>query len=259
MDAMILAAGRGARLGEITRDTPKALVDVAGKSVLERVARRLIDAGADRLIVNLHHHADLIIDHVRAHGDFGVEVVFSREDGEALETGGGLLNARPLFRGDAPFLLHNVDILTTVDLRALHAAHVSASEPPPVATLAVSNRTTSRYLLVDERGMLGHIDTRRDADGAADHERCGPTGVGHAASSDGFSLRRVAFAGIHVIAPSLFDLMTERGAFSIMDVYIRLAAAGHRIAYHDIGDATWLEVGTPARLEAARRAFAGQP
>lgn len=241
---MILAAGRGTRLGEITRDRPKALVEIAGNSALERVARRLIDAGADRLIINVHHHADLIIEHVRARSGFGVEVHFSREDEAPLETGGGLQHARPLFR-DAPFLVHNVDVLTDADLGRLYTAHLSADRPRPVATLAVSDRTTSRYLLFDDRGLRDHIDIRHDPEQAT---------VERDASGRG-PLRRYAFAGIHVIEPALFDLMPDRGAFSIMDVYLELAAAGHRIAYHDIGDAVWLEIGTPQRLEAAQRAF----
>lgn len=248
---MILAAGLGTRLGEITRDRPKALVDVAGMSVLERVARRLIDAGADRIVINVHHHADSIIEHVASRGDFGVDVVFSRELEVPLETGGGILHAAPLFRGDAPFLVHNVDVLCDADLREMYDAHRTSGA---LATLAVHQRPTRRYLLFDENGLCGRMDTRH-----------GAVAELHA---HGNEVRRFAFAGIHVISPALLPLITERGAFSIIDVYLRLTTAGHRFAGHDISDATWLEVGTPERLEAARRAlegatgpdgFAGQP
>jgi NDP-sugar pyrophosphorylase family protein len=243
MDAMILAAGLGTRLGELTRDTPKALVEVGGMSVLERVARRLTAAGAGRLIINLHHQADSVVEHVRARDGFGVEVLFSREDERPLETGGGLLHAAPLFRRDVPFFLHNVDVLCDADLRALYAAH---RETGALATLAVSRRPTSRYLLFGEHGLCGRFHTRSATDGAARAEA-------HDVHAD--DIVPLAFAGIQVISPPLLDLITERGAFSIIDAYLRLAGAGHRILHHDIGDARWLEIGTPERLAAARRAY----
>lgn len=240
MDAMILAAGLGTRLGDITRDTPKALVDVAGMSALERVARGLVAAGADRLVINVHHHADSIIRHVEARGNFGVDVAFSREEGTPLETGGGLRAAAPLFRRDAPFLLHNVDVLSGIDLRALYAAHVAAGA---LATLAVHERQTSRTLLFDERGLFGRADAR--------------TGTRDTVREAGPGERQLAFAGIHVVSPSLLDRITETGAFSIMQVYLRLAAAGDVIQPFDVTGARWLEVGTPERLEAARRFLDG--
>jgi N-acetyl-alpha-D-muramate 1-phosphate uridylyltransferase len=240
MDAMILAAGLGTRLGDLTRDVPKALVDVAGTTPLEHVARSLIAAGADRLIINVHHHADRIMEHVAARDGFGVEVVFSHERDAPLETGGGILHAAPLFRRDAPFLVHNVDVLCDADLRLLYEAHCAGSA---LATLAVNQRPTRRYLIFDEQGLCGRMDMRN-----------GPQAEMHAAAGD---VVRFAFAGIHVASPALFPLITERGAFSILDVYLRLVAAGHQVGRHDITDATWLEVGTPERLEAARRAFGG--
>jgi N-acetyl-alpha-D-muramate 1-phosphate uridylyltransferase len=234
---MILAAGLGTRLGDITRDTPKALVDVAGATALDRIARRLIHAGADRLIINVHHHAERIVEHVAARDAYGVDVLFSHERDMPLETGGGLLNAAPLFRRDAPFFLHNVDVLTTADLPALYAAHAASGD---LATLAVNRRRTSRYLLFADGRLCNRL---RLPDGAA----------GPPADSAGRS--SFAFAGIHVVSPALLDMVTERGAFSIIDVYLRLSVAGERIGYHDITGAEWLEIGTPARLETARRAL----
>jgi N-acetyl-alpha-D-muramate 1-phosphate uridylyltransferase len=236
---MILAAGLGTRLGEITRDTPKALVDVAGKTAIERVARTLINAGAERLVINVHHHAERIIEHVESRDGFGVEVTFSRELEIPLETGGGLLHAAPLFRGDAPFLMHNVDVFCDADLRTMYEEHC---ERGSLATLAVHQRETRRYLLFDEQGLCGRMDMRSGA-----HAEL------HAQGGD---VKRFAFAGIHVISPALFPLVTERGAFSIIDVYLRLTRAGYRFAGHDITSATWLEIGTPERLDAARRALA---
>ncbi len=234
MDAMILAAGLGTRLRPWTDDRPKALVPVGGRTLLERVAERLVAAGADRLVVNVHHHADDVVRFVSAWKP-GVEVRISREDPEALETGGGLMHARGHFRGDAPFFLHNVDVLSTVDLSAMYRDHRSAGA---LATLAVSARETTRPLLFDERGLYG----RRLADGSVEETRrpSGPT-------------RTLGFDGIHVVDPRIFDLVEERGRFSIIPVYLRLAGLGRRILPWDVGDARWIDVGTPERLEEARK------
>lgn len=238
MDAMILAAGLGTRLGDITRDRPKALVEVAGATALEHVARRLIDAGADRLIINVHHHADAVVELVEARGGFGVPVAFSREEEAPLETGGGLLHAAPLFRRDAPFFLHNVDVLSTADLRAMYAAHRDSGA---LATLAVSDRESSRHLVFDSNGLCG----RGGRASEGDEDTCSPP------------VERYPFAGIHVLSPEVPDLITERGAFSILDVYLRLARAGHRILPWHLGAARWLEIGNPARLAEARRVLGG--
>jgi NDP-sugar pyrophosphorylase family protein len=235
---MILAAGLGTRLGEITRDTPKALVDVAGTPALERVARRLIAAGADRIIVNVHHYADRIVEFIESRASFGVTVEVSHEVDRPLETGGGLLHAAPLLSRDAPFLLHNVDVLTDADLRGMYAAHCMGGA---LATLAIHERPTSRHLLFDAGRLVGRSTT-------------GPRARAELYAS-AVEPHQFAFAGIHVITPMLLDLITERGAFSIIDVYLRLAGEGQRIAGYDIGGAAWLEIGSPDRLAAARRAL----
>jgi MurNAc alpha-1-phosphate uridylyltransferase len=235
---MILAAGLGTRLGDLTRDTPKALIDVGGVPVLERVARRLIAAGADHLIINVHHLADRIVEFVRTRDDFGVAVSISHEEDAPLDTGGGLLHASSLFRQPGSFFVHNVDVLCDVDLNAMYTTHVHTGA---LATLAVSRRQTSRYLLFDESGLCG----RMHAGGG------GPAEV-HADCMDPVPF---AFAGIHVIAPALLDMITETGAFSIIDLYLRLTSQGRPIAKFDIGGARWLEIGSPERLADARRAF----
>jgi NDP-sugar pyrophosphorylase family protein len=233
---MILAAGLGTRLRPLTDHTPKALIEVGGVSILERIARRLVEAGADRLIVNVHRHADRIEAHLDGLG-LDVEVLVSRETEQPLETGGGLLHAAPLFRREAPFFLHNGDIVTAIDLGALHRAH----GPDRLATLAVGRRDTTRFLLFDDEGLCGW---ENDA-----------TGEGLRCREEVGGLVRWPFAGIHVISPRIFERITETGAFSILDVYLRLAAEGERIVPWDAGHALWLEIGSPARLEAARRAL----
>lgn len=239
MDGMILAAGLGTRLRPLTDETPKALIPVAGVPMLERVARRLVAAGVDRLIINVHHHAEQVADYVGRRDGFGVDVRISREPDHPLETGGGLKHARPHFRG-GPFLLHNVDVICDTDLAAMVRTH---READALATLAVQDRPSGRFLRFDDTGLQARVD--RDA-GRVDTAR--PV---HGRTRDR------AFAGIHVISSDIFDLMSEDGAFSIIEPYLRLAGDGHRIMPHDISGALWLEIGDPARLEAARR-FMGQ-
>lgn len=240
MDALILAAGLGTRLGPIGRETPKALLEVGGRTMLERVAERLVAAGVDRIVVNVHHHAQRIAAFVAEH-DLGAEVCLSVEAERPLETGGGLRHAAPLLRRDAPILVHNVDVWTDASLHEAVAAHRQSGA---LATLLVNDRPTARHLLFDGTGLLGRSDAR---DGFERRVRA-PEGA----------VRPRAFAGIHVLDPTLLDRITERGAFPILDLYLRLAEAGARIESWSLGDATWLEVGTPERLAAVRAFFEGR-
>jgi N-acetyl-alpha-D-muramate 1-phosphate uridylyltransferase len=236
---MILAAGLGTRLRPLTDHTPKALVDVGGVPMLERVAIRLIEAGATRLIVNVHHHADQVERFLQERGGFGVDYRVSREEGgEPLETGGGLKGARDLFESGEPFFMYNVDVLTDLDLAALYSAHLRRG---PLATLAVSRRETSRPLLFDEIGLYGRLDKRPG--GKLDVMR-DPRGA----------TAEVGFTGVHVLSPEIFGKLSESGKFGITSVYLRLAGEGERILPYDASDASWMEVGTLERLEEARKA-----
>jgi NDP-sugar pyrophosphorylase family protein len=244
MDGMILAAGLGTRLRPLTDETPKALITVGGVPMLERVAGRMVAAGVDRLIVNVHHHADQVVDFIGARGGFGVDVRISREPDRPLETGGGLARAREHFRGDGPFLLHNVDVITDADLAAMVAAHAEAAaaaspDHPVLATLAVQRRDARRFLRFDDAGLQARIDTR-------------PGGGEDAARGVRGEPVDRAFAGIHVISPEIFDHLDD-GVYSIIEPYLRLAGEGHRILPYDITGSLWLEVGDPDRLETARR------
>lgn len=235
---MILAAGLGTRLRPLTDRIPKALVEVAGVPMIERIARRLIAVGVDRLVINLHHHADQIRAFLEERSGFGVEVHISEEPEGALETGGGLKHAAPHFRRDTPFFLHNVDVITEIPLAEMYRAHAAAD---PLATLAVSGRESTRLLRFDADGLQGRLDTR-----TGEVEACRPP--------TGRSNDR-AFAGVHVLSPRIFDLLEEEGAFSIIPTYLRLAGEGHVIVPFDIGAALWLEIGNPDRLERAREAL----
>lgn len=239
---MILAAGLGTRLRPLTDRVPKALVEVGGVPMLERVARRLVAAGADRIVVNVHHHADRVVGflrHLEAEG-LGADVRISRELEAPLGTGGALRAAAPLFEKDGPFLLHNVDVITDLDLVAVWRAQRDAPDGT-LGTLAVQDRETSRPLLVDGEGVLG----------VANRE----TGWRREARRAAGRVREAGFLGIHAVAPEVFGLLAEdeRGEFSIWDPYFRLAGAGWRLAAFDADDAFWLDVGTPERLERARR------
>lgn len=238
---MIFAAGLGTRLGALGRDTPKALIEVAGVTMLERTARALVAAGADRIVVNVHHQAERIAQFVAAR-DLGAEILLSHEPGQPLETGGGLRHARALFRRDAPILLHNVDVICDADLRALVAEHVRRDA---LATLVVHERESTRMLLFDDAGLLGREDRRK----GERREVRPPHG----------DVRALAFAGIHACSPRLLDLLDDRAVFAIVDTYLRLAGEGHTIApWLPAGD-RWLEIGSAERLEAVRALLEGRP
>lgn len=238
---MIFAAGRGTRLGELGERTPKALIEVGGRTMLEHTAQRLLSAGATRLVVNVHHHADAIERFLATHA-LGAEVRVSHEIAEPLETGGGLLHARAHFRGDRPVLAHNVDVLCDTDLAPLVAAHAANGA---LATLAVQARATQRYLLFDDAGLLGR-ENRKSGERT---EVRAPRG----------EVRALAFAGLHVCEPRLLELIEERGVFPIVAVWLRLAAAGHAIRPWLVPAGSWFEIGTPERLAAVRARFAAPP
>jgi N-acetyl-alpha-D-muramate 1-phosphate uridylyltransferase len=239
MEAMIFAAGRGSRLGPIGEQVPKALLEVGGRTMLDHTLRALVAAGASHVVVNVHHHADAIARFLATH-DFGVEVELSHEPDHPLETGGGLLHARALFRGGT-IVLHNVDVITDAPLRDIVAAHEASGA---LATLCVQERETARYLLFDDDGLFGREDRRHDL-----RFECRPPRG---------AVRRFAFAGIHVCSARLLERITERGVFPIMDTYLRLAAEGERVAPWPLAGGRWLEIGNAGRLAAARAVMGGE-
>ena len=226
MRAMVLAAGVGSRLRPLTDATPKALIDVGGITMLERAIRALRAAGADRIVVNAHHHAAAVDQFLRTR-NWGVPVDVSREDDLLLDTGGGILKAATLLNDGLPFLVYNVDIVTRLDLAALYRSHLAR---PCLATLSVRDRAGSRRLVFDlDLNLRG-----REGEGG-----------------EGTPL---AFDGIHVLSPEIFEKITERGVFSITAAYLRLAAAGERVRGFRSDAYPWAEIGTPERLERVRRA-----
>lgn len=236
MDAMIFAAGLGTRLRPLTDTMPKPLLEVGGVAMLERVARRLVSAGADRLIINAHHHADQVEKFVRGRAGFGVDTRVSHEEGEPQETGGALRHALRHFRRDRPFFLHNADVLSDAPLDLLYRAH----RDDALATLAVLPTATSRYLVFDDVGLVGYSERHTG------EERLVRTVRGE--------LRRHDFTGIHVGTPTLLDGLPA-GAFSLMSLYLRRAGEGHVIAPHLLGDCRWIDIGSHDALAIARRWF----
>ena len=229
----MLAAGLGTRLRPLTDARPKALVEVAGRTLLEITLTRLHEAGVREVIVNVHHFADQVTEYLRARGNFGLRIEISREP-ELLDTGGGLQKAAWFFRGDPePFLLHNVDVISTIDLAAMAERHAARGA---LATLAVQRRPTSRPLLFDSEGRF---QGRQPAGGAPG------------------AFQPAAFCGIHVISPRLLTRMTEQGAFSIIDVYVRLAAEGERILGFPADAYGWRDLGTPAAIAQAAAELPG--
>ena len=245
MQAMILAAGEGRRLRPVTDHTPKALVDVAGATALERVAAALTAAGVDHLIVNAHHFADEVERAALALARPGLRVTVSREDREsasALETGGALAFAREKFDATAPFFLHNADVLTDLDLAAVYDSHVrGVLDDGRLATLVVTRRETSRPLRTDKLGVYGRANRAEGWD-VVYRQPVGPT-------------LEVGFSGIHVLSPGILRHFSAGGTYSIIDVYMRLVAAGDVIASYDATDSSWHDIGTPDRLADARAVF----
>jgi NDP-sugar pyrophosphorylase family protein len=255
MKAMILAAGLGTRLRPLTDDRPKALVEVAGRTLLEIALCRLRAFGVREVIVNTHHFADMIVDYLNANGNFGMSIEVSREQ-VLLDTGGGLKNAAWFFLASGasvqePFILHNVDVVSTIDLGRMIRFHTGHNA---LATLAVQDRETSRYLLFDEHGLLCGRRARRTPNAEAANAEYGQAELSRPAQQ----LQTLAFSGIHVISPGLFARMTEEGAFSIIDAYLHLAAQGEKIVAFRADEYAWRDLGRPESVMQAARDLGSQ-
>jgi NDP-sugar pyrophosphorylase family protein len=242
MKAMIFAAGLGTRLRPLTDDRPKALVEIDGRTLLELVLARLRDFGIRDVVINAHHFADKLIEYLEAHDNFGMRVDVSREE-VLLDTGGGLKKAAHFFLADSravyadePILVHNVDVLSTIDLARMAEVHTANKA---LATLAVQERKTSRYLLFDEHMQL----CGRRIGGVATAEIVRPSRHVHP----------LAFAGIHIISPRLLTKLTESGAFSIIVSYLRLAGEGETIFAFRADAYAWQDLGQPEDLKQAAK------
>ena len=236
MKAMIFAAGLGTRLKPLTDHMPKALVPVAGKPMLEHVIQKLIAAGCDEIVINVHHFADQIIDFVKTNNNFGITIHISDETDMLLDTGGGIKKASSFF--NEPFLIHNVDILSNVDLKSLYEYHLTSGND---ATLLVSPRKTVRYLLFDEENHLcGWVNK--------DTLQTKPEGFVYQPEVQ----KEYAFSGIHIVSPSLFNYMGENwtGKFPIMDFYLQTCQEA-KLGGYAKEDLQLIDIGKPETLAVA--------
>ena len=239
MKAMIFAAGLGTRLRPLTDHMPKALVPVAGVPMLQRVILRLKEAGFHDIVINIHHFGEQILDFLKANDNFGVRILISDERGELLDTGGGILKARPLLDDGEPFLIHNADILTHIDLAAFYRHHVKSG---PDATLLTNHRQTARYLLADtDNRLYGWIN-----------KSTGETLPAGTVYTEG-RYNELAFGCVHVLSPSIFNYMGSdrwNGKFSIIPFYIDICRQAH-IQCYPIDTEGWFDVGKPETLAQA--------
>lgn len=235
MKAMVLAAGLGTRLRPLTNDRPKALVEVAGRTLLERTLTRLRAFGIHDVIVNTHHFPDMIASYLQSHKNFGMHIELSYEE-VLLDTGGGLKQASAFFLdSDEPFLVHNVDVLSSIDFNGMLQLHRDRNA---LATLAVQDRTTSRYLLFDENDQL--CGRRAGLAGRPDLVR------------EARTTQALAFCGIHVISPRIFSMIDEQGTFSVIPLYLRLAERNEAVMGYRADRYYWRDLGRPQHiLEAA--------
>jgi mannose-1-phosphate guanylyltransferase len=242
MKAMILAAGLGTRLRPLTDHHPKALVEIGGRTLLEITLTRLKSHGIREVIINVHHFAGTILDFLKARDNFGMRIEISHEE-VLLDTGGGLKKAGWFLLegaggGEEPFLLHNVDVISTIDFGEMVKRH---RENGALATLAVQERETSRYLLFNEQSQL-----------------CGRRMVrekGEEIVRAANSLNALAFTGIHVISPRFLQLLVEEGAFSIIDAYLRLAGERETIRDFRADEYYWRDLGKLDQVQQAAEDF----
>lgn len=246
MRAMILAAGLGTRLKPFTDKHPKALAVVNGKSLLQRNVEYLMSYGITEIIVNVHHFADQIIDTIKEHKGWGATITISDETDEVLETGGGLLRAKDYFKDEERWLVLNADILTNLDLHKMieaDALYAQKAEGDLVATLAVTNRTSSRNLIFNTAGTLcGWKNNNTAEEKWANPLRDPNTAVPK------------AFSGIQIVHATFLQEVALRGKFSLIDAYLQLAQH-FAIHFYDHSDGILLDVGKPESLEKAATIF----
>ncbi len=226
--AMILAAGLGTRLRPLTDHTPKALLTYKGRTMLEHIILKLKSAGITEVIINIHHLADQIVDYIAANNSFGISIDFSDEQGELLDTGGGIRKARSFFEGRGVFIVYNIDIYSDINLYAMLEVHKSNNS---LATLAVKQRETSRNFLANDKNFLSGWKNKQSGETiiTRKEQHLSPT----------------AFSGIHVISDSIFSLLDQEGPFSITGAYLELSKQ-HPIYLYDHSQDNWTDMAHPS-------------
>ena len=231
MQAMILAAGLGTRLKPITDELPKALVEVNGKTLLEIAIRNLIENDFRRIIINVHHFADKVIDFIN-NNTFAADIYVSDESDLLLDTGGGIKHAKKFF-DNSPILVHNVDIISNLNLKEFYQYHISDDS---VASLVVSNRKSNRYLLFNEADILcGWQDINKDE---------------KIIVRENSKLNQLAFNGIHILNPHLINSFPDEKVFSVIKAYLKIAGTEDIHAYVS-DEIKWIDVGKVESLQKA--------
>jgi N-acetyl-alpha-D-muramate 1-phosphate uridylyltransferase len=236
MKAMIFAAGLGTRLGSLTEDKPKAMVEVNGRPMLEHVVEYLTSYGIRDIVVNVHHYGWLIFDFLKQKNNFGIHIEISDESNELLDTGGGLIKAAHFFADGKPFVAHNVDVLSKTNLNEVLKVH---QQKEALATLVVKQRSTSRYLLCDAPGNIAGWRNVKTGEEIL------------ARSSEEYA--EVAFSGIQIIDPKLFACNRLSGKFSLTQMYLELAKSETIASYMDKG--VWFDLGRPENITEAETTF----
>ncbi|MHB9055003.1 MAG: nucleotidyltransferase family protein [Paludibacteraceae bacterium] len=237
MKAMIFAAGLGTRLKPITNSIPKALVPINGKPLLEHVIQKLKLADFDEIIINVHHFPDQIINFLKSKNNFDIHIEISDERDELLDTGGGIKKAAHFFNDGKPFLVHNVDILSNVDLKNVYNQHLN--DENRLCSLIVSNRNTNRYLLFNRKEHLcGWVNMKTGKTKPFE-------------KMDILPFQKLAYAGIQVVSPKIFELMEKKpNKFPIMDFYLQ-NCCNERIVGYVPQNLSVLDVGKLNSLESA--------
>jgi len=234
MKAMILAAGLGTRLKPLTDTIPKAMVPLLGKPLIYYAVEKLIAAGVTKIIINVHHFPEVIIEYVEKNNKFGIDIVFSNEE-TLLDTGGGLKHASWFFDDGQPFILHNVDVLSRIDLSDMLRYH---RQKKSMATLAVRERKTSRYFLFNQESQLVGW-------------QCLETGEKEIVTPVSQIQNNLSFMGIHILSPEIFPLLPGENIFSIIKAYLDLAKKGHRITGYRNDVDFWIDLGKEENLRQA--------
>ncbi len=239
MKAMIFAAGLGTRLQPLTNNTPKALVPIAGVTLLEHTINKLTQYGVDDIVVNVHHFSDQIIKFLQEKNNFGVNIRISDEREKLLNTGGAIKYTKPLLGDKQSFIIHNVDVFTNIDLESLYKEH--CDDKGRLASLVVSKRDTNRYLLFNEDNELEGWINEKTAE------------TKPYKNMDASKYQKFAFAGVQVVSPAIFDLMEDFGdEFSIIDFYLRLSQTQRIVAYTQ-DDLEMIDVGKIDVIEEAEK------
>jgi NDP-sugar pyrophosphorylase family protein len=233
MKAMILAAGLGTRLHPITQEIPKALAKINHLTLLEILIKRLKQFNIDEIIINVHHFADQIISYVEEHQSFGIHIRFSDEREQLLDTGGGIKHAAWFFDDGHPFLVHNVDVISSVDLFDFAEYH---KKMDCIATLAVRRRKSSRVFLFNDRMRLSGWKSYATKQKIITLQNA--------------TLHELAFSGMHMINPEIFDFIENTGKFSIVDAYLQLSKV-HQICAYPHDRTYWLDLGNETKLKQA--------